>query len=43
MKTVSKVVIVLLVSTVALVASQEESRAYVSDCFCSLMDCLFGQ
>ena len=42
MKTATKVILALLVSSVALVASQEQSREYISNCFCSLMDCLFG-
>jgi hypothetical protein len=42
MKTASKVMIALFVSAVALVASQEAPRAYVANCFCSLVDCLFG-
>jgi hypothetical protein len=42
MKTVTKVVLVLLVSSVALMASQEPVRAYVSDGFCCLLSCVFG-
>lgn len=43
MKTASKVVIVLLAGTVGLVASQEAPRAYVADCVCCLLSCIFGQ
>ena len=42
MKTATKVVLVLLGTAVAAVASQENARAYVSDCFCCLCSYLFG-
>jgi hypothetical protein len=42
MKTVTKAMLVLLVSSVALMASQEPVRQYVSDGVCCLFSCVFG-
>jgi len=42
MKRVLEVIAVLVVSSVALMASQEQARAYVSDCLCCLCSYLFG-
>ena len=42
MKRALQVIAVLVVSSVALVASQEQARAYVSDCVCCLCSYLFG-
>jgi len=43
MKTVTKVVLALLVGGVALVASQEKPRTMVAECICCLCSYLFGQ
>jgi len=42
MKRVLQVIAVLVVSSVALMASQEQARAYVSDGLCCLCSYLFG-
>jgi len=42
MKTAAKVLMVFLGGAVALVASQEAPRAYVSNCICCAMRYLFG-
>lgn len=42
MKTATKVVIALLIGGVALVASQEQPRAYVANCICSICTYFFG-
>jgi len=43
MKTVTKVVLLLLVSGVALLASQEEPRTYVENCICCMCSYFFGE
>jgi hypothetical protein len=43
MKTVTKVVLVLLLTGVALLASQEGPRTYVEHCFCGICSYLFGE
>ncbi len=42
MKRALQVIAVLVASSVALMASQEQARAYVSDCLCCLCSYLFG-
>jgi len=43
MKTVTKAVLVLLVSGVALLASQEGPRTYVENCICCMCSYFFGE
>jgi len=43
MKNVTKAVLVLLVCSVALLASQEKPRMYVENCICSMCSYLFGE
>jgi hypothetical protein len=43
MKTVTKAVLVLLVTGVALLASQEGPRVYVEHCFCNICSYFFGE
>lgn len=43
MKTVTKVVIALLIGGVALVASQEQPRMYIESCICSICSYFFGE
>ena len=42
MKTVTKVLLVLLVAGVGLVAAQEKPRMYVENCICSICTYFFG-
>jgi hypothetical protein len=41
-KQAAKTGLILLAGAVAVMASQEEVRAYASDCLCGLLNCLFG-
>jgi len=43
MKTVTKVVLVLLVTGVALLASQEGPRTYVEHCICGICSYFLGE
>jgi len=43
MKTLTKVVLVLLVTGVALLASQEGPRTYVEHCICDICSYFFGE
>ncbi len=42
MKRITRIGLILLGGAIALTASQEQSRTYVSNCFCSLCSYLFG-